>query len=176
MLSHRDGFESQTLGRLISHFQTLELSEPELSKFRSLVTQVQFQIDFREVEIAQRVVITIGNLIAAQTRRAKHIDRPAVFAAQKIEIGDVVICLSNQEGHAMLFAILASVLVSFKRLLKFAKAYEADRQIAQYRSDAFSILVFGDALIGFAVAGQRICKPVLAVVHIADIDFEPRQP
>ena len=121
-------------------------------------------------------MVSIANLIAAQSCGAQHVNCAAILTAQKVEIGDVVICLRDEQRHAVLLAMLARMLMGLKRFVKMPETDEANRKIAEHRRDAFAVSVLDHAIVSTAVTCQRICEPVLTMDHIPSIDLETRQP
>src|SRR5690348_10089914 len=97
LLTHGYRFKGQTLRRFISHLQSFKFSKTKPGKFGGFCTQVQLEIEFGQIHVAQTIVVSIANLVAPQTSRAEHVNRLAVLTAQEVQICDVVIRLCDQE-------------------------------------------------------------------------------
>jgi len=54
--------------------------------------------------MAKSKMIGVACHFAGAPRGKKHFDRPAVFAAEVVQVGDVVVGLIAQQRHAVLLA------------------------------------------------------------------------
>ena len=75
----------------------------------------------------------------------------------------------------MLCAKGTSSLVSCQGARKVVQADQADRHVAEHDGNTFHIFVRNQALVGALVVSDGFLKPILAVVDIADIDFQSRE-
>lgn len=112
------------------------------------------------------MVIVVGNALALHAGGTKHVDGPAVLAAQIIKICDVVIGQDHQPGHVVSMAKLARLAISLQRFGKLTQTDETDRKIAQRHRDAFVVLARQQYAVCALVALQRLRKPVLTVIHV----------
>ena len=110
-LTEGHGFVRHALRSLVSHPQFLKEHIAFMGCFPGFLAQVQFQVDFREVKMAESEVILVARFSAAAPRRVEHFNRPAVFPAKIVEVSNVVIGLSAQKGELVFIAERASLLV-----------------------------------------------------------------
>ena len=129
LLAQRHGFEGQRLRLLVSHAETLKFGIRFACKVPRLGAQIQVEIKFGEIKIAERVMVAVADLVARHARRAEHVNRAAVFAAEEIQVCDVVVGLRNQAWHAVFLADLPRFLIGSQRLREFPHADQAHRQV-----------------------------------------------
>ena len=111
------------------------------SQLPSFRVQVQVEINFRQVQIAQRQLVTVFCLFCARGGIAKHLDGTAKLSPQKIQIGDVVVGIRDQDRHAFLLAVLARDPVELQCLGKIIQADVAQRQVAEHSRQTFCVIV-----------------------------------
>src|SRR5580704_15421733 len=130
LLAGGDGGEGQTFGALISHVQFLEALIALSRKFGGVCTEVQFEIEFRQVEVAQRKVVRVTYFRTRLPCGAQHFDGFAVFTPLVVQVGNVVVRLRYEQWHPVLLAELASLPISLNRLGKSIQADITRRQVA----------------------------------------------
>ena len=143
------------------------------SQLPSFRVQVQVEINFRQVQIAQRQLVTVFCLFCARGGIAKHLDGTAKLSPQKIQIGDVVVGIRDQDRHAFLLAVLARDPVELQCLGKIIQADIAQRQVAEHSRQTFGIIVPQQFLVGAPVKLHRFGEPILPVVDVPNINFQP---
>ena len=114
LLAGGNGGEGQRLGSFVAKPELLKGFVSGRRKFGRFCAQVEFEIDLSKIEIAQRHLVRIACFLCVGGGIAKHLDRASILAAKKMEISDVVICISNENRHAFLFAVLAGLLMEFQ--------------------------------------------------------------
>src|ERR1700730_4211216 len=93
LLAGGDGGEGQTFGALISHAQFLEALIALSREFGGVCTEVQFEIEFRQVEVTQRKVVRVIYFRTRLPCSPQHFDSFAVFTPLVVEVGNVVVRL-----------------------------------------------------------------------------------
>ena len=144
------------------------------SQFPSFRVQVQIEINFRQVQIAKRQLVAVFCLFRARGGIAKHMDGTAKLASQKIQVGDIVVGIRDQDRHAFLLAVLARDPVEFQCLGKVIQADVAQRQVAEYGRQTFCVIVLQQFLVRTLVKFYSFREPILPVVNVPDINFQPR--
>src|SRR5215467_3919061 len=117
-------------------------------------------------------MIGVSNSFTSTPCGIKGLDRAAVFAAEVIQISDVVIRLSDQQRHVMLSAKRTRPLISGQSPRKVVQTDQAHRHVAENDRDSLHILVSQHALVSTLIMSDGFLKAVLAVIDIADIDFQ----
>ena len=138
--------------------------------------EVQFEIEFRQIKVAQGQVIGVVYLFCRQARGAQHFDGLAVLAALEMEISNVVVSLGNQQRHSVLCTKPAGLTVGIHRLREGMQADVAGGHVAEDGGDSFRIFLIQQPAISAFIAGLGIVESVLAVVDVADIDIQPGEP
>src|SRR5580704_2966184 len=106
------------------------------------------------------------------TGGSKHLDRTAVFAAQIVEIGNVVVALGDKKRHPVLDEHRSSALIGGKRARKVIQGDEAYSHVVKRDSEPFGIAVRQQHLVGAFVTSEALFKSVLPVINISHIDFD----
>ena len=145
-----------------------------MRRFFRLHAQIQFQINFRDVQIAQRQHVRVPVFLALLPRGPQHLDRPAVFAAQIVKVGDVVIALGHQQRHAVLDAHFARPLISRQGPRKIIQRNQAHRHVVQRHRQPLRIAKRQQHFVRALVARQPFLKTVLPVVNVPHIDLNVR--
>jgi len=103
LLAIGDRFVCQRFRGLITHAQFFEPQKTFLRHLPRFFAQVQLEVNLRKVEMAECEMISIA--VTSQARRVakKHFDGAAVFAAEVVQVGDVVIRLIAQQRHSVAF-------------------------------------------------------------------------
>ena len=91
-----DGQVGQGLGRFVPHTELPEGRQGAARQMGALFAEVQLQVHFGLVEIAQAFAIGVAELVAMFAGGLVHGDGARVFAAQVEEVGDVVIRAGRQ--------------------------------------------------------------------------------
>ena len=175
LLAERNGEVGKRFGALIAHFELLELRKCPLGGLGCFFTEVQFQVDFREVEVTEGVMVGIAHFFADLASGPQHFDAPVVFSPEIEQISDVVVRLRNGERHIVFLAKGACALVSGKSSVEIIKTDEANRDVMQGSCNSFEVLVGQQALQRALVAGERLGKTVLTVENVSNIDLQARQ-
>ena len=175
LLAISDGFVREGLRGLVTHVQFLKAAKSFVRHFARLLAQVQLEVDVGEVEVAKSEMIRIADGLAGAASRIERLDCAAVFPAQVVQVGNVVVGLRDQQGHAVLFADRAGSPVGGECPGKVVQADEADGHVAENHSHGLVVLVRRKALIGPLVMREGFLESILAVIDVADVDFEPRQ-
>ena len=175
-LSHSSSQVGQALGVFISHAHGFKKSGALAGGLFRFLAQVEVQINFRKVHVAEREVVLIVVGVAGFAGVAQHVNGPAIFAAQIVEPGDVVVGLRDQHGHAMALAPFVGLLVARERAGKIVERDLAGGHVAQDSGDGFGVWLGKQLLIGTLIAGQGLSETILAMVDVADVDIQARQP
>ena len=143
-----------------------------MSGFLGFAAEIQFEIDFRKVQIAEREHVRIAIPFAFHAGGAQHFDRATVFAAEIVKVGDVVVALGHEQRHAVADAHLPSALVGGERAREIIQRNQADSHVVKRDGEAFGIAKRQQHLVGALVAGEALLETVLAVINVAEIDFD----
>ncbi len=92
-----------------------------------------------------------------------------------MEIGNVVISLRHEKRHVVLLAEGAGSLVGGQGARKIIQTDQADGHIAEDDSHSFGVLVWHQFCVSALVVRDGLFEPVLAVIDVADVDFQPGQ-
>src|SRR5262249_52172194 len=133
-------------------------------------------VDFRQIQAAKCDLIGIVGGLRALFGGAQHLDGPSVFSAQKVEIGNVVVGIGNQDRHALLFAVPTSLAVHLQRLRELVQVHVAEGKIAHDGRQSFGIVERNQLVVSALVTNQRVGEAVLAVIDVADVDIEAGEP
>ena len=126
--------------------------------------------------MTQREVIGISASLASASRRKQHLDRTAVFAAEVIQIGDVVVGLIAKPRQVIAYAKLSRLLITLQRSRKFVQADQAHGHVVQRHRHVFPIFVLGKRFVGALVIGDGLLETILPVKDVADVVIQARQP
>jgi len=69
-----------------------------MGDFPGFFTQIEFQVDVGEIQMAQRKMISIAGGFAGAPSSIEGLDGTAVLTAEVVEISDVVIRLGHEKG------------------------------------------------------------------------------
>src|ERR1700683_152279 len=120
-------------------------------------------------------MVGIADLFGIDASRSKHFNRPAILAPLVMKVSNVVVRLSYQHGHVVLGTELAGLLVRIQSFGKFTQTDVASSHVAEDRGNPLGILLRRQSLIRTLIASQSLCKSVLPVVDVADVDLETRE-
>ncbi len=171
-----DGRKRQRLGAFVAEAQFLEGVVGGASQFSCFAVQIQLEIKFGKIQIAQSQLIRVGGLLRADRSLAQHLDGAPEFTAQKIQVRDVVVGIRDQDRHAFLLTVLASLAMEIESLGEIVQADAAEREVAERSGNALRVVMLDQFLVGTLVEFHCLGKAVLPVIDISDIDFQPRQP
>ncbi len=175
LLTVSDSSVRQRFCRFVAHAQLFEARETFRGHFPGFFAQIQFEVNVRKIQIAKCLMVGVAGGLAGAPRRVELLDSDAVFAAEIMEVRDVVVGLRHQQRHAVLLAQLASLLVAIQRSGKIIQINQTHRQIAEDGGHCFAVFVGHQADVGALVVCDRFFEPVLAVIDVANVDFQPRQ-
>ncbi len=119
-------------------------------------------------------MIRIAVDFASPAGGQEHLNSPAVFAAGIVQVGNVVISLVAQEGHAVSLAQISRLLITIQRPGEIIQADEAHRHVVEAKSDSFPLPMFGKCLVGPFVVPEGFHKAVLAMKDVAHVVFQAR--
>ncbi len=108
-------------------------------------------------------------------RIAKHLDGAPQFPTQIVQVRDVVIGVGNQDGHALLLAMLAGDAMEFEGTGEIIQADVTEGQVAEHGGQAFGVVMLEKFVVGALVELDCLGETILAVVDVADVDVETRQ-
>jgi len=174
LLPARDSFVCQTFSYLIAHAELLEAQKGFAGHLPGFLTQGQLEIDLRQVHVAQCHVICIAAYFASAAGGVEHLNSTAVFAAEVVQVGDVVISLVAQQGHAVSLAQISRLLITIERPGEIIQADEAHRHVVEANGDSFPLPLFGKCLVGPFVVSEGFLKAVLAMKDVAHVVFQAR--
>ena len=163
------------LSCLVPHTEFFEAGKSLLGKLRSLFAQVELQIDFRLVQIAQRLVIAVAQFFALFARSSIQLNRSRRFAAQVVEISNVVVSLKYEQRHALLLAVGPGFLIGFQCPRKIIQADVADGQIAECDGSILRFALGTEFVKGTLIEFECLFKAILAIKDIAQVAIETRQ-
>src|SRR5262249_58859357 len=89
---------AQSLCRFIAHAEFFEPMEGVLRKLCCIPVKIQFQINLSQVELAQCCMIGVARSLRLFAGRSQSINRPPVLPSQVVQVGDVVLGLSDRQG------------------------------------------------------------------------------
>ncbi len=104
LLAVRDCFVCQRFCGFVAHAQLFKAQEAFVGHFPGLFAQVQLEVNFRKIEKAESEMVSVTRGLTGAPRGKEHFNCPAVFAAEVVQVGDVVVGLVAQQGHAVAFA------------------------------------------------------------------------
>src|SRR5258707_1947519 len=117
-------------------------------------------------------MISIAGYLAGAASSKKHFDGAAVFAAEVVQVGDVVIGLIAQQRHSIAFTQIPRFLVAVQRPRKIVQADEAHGHVMEGDGYAFPILILGESFIGDLIVRDGLLEPILTMKDVAYIVLE----
>jgi hypothetical protein len=120
-------------------------------------------------------MIGVAGDLTGTPRGKQHFDGPAVFAAEIVQVGDVVVGLIAQQRHAVALARFAGFLITLERAGKVIQADQAHRHVAKDDGDALGVFVRQQASVSALVVSDGFLETILAVKDVAEVDFKPRE-
>ncbi len=126
--------------------------------------------------MAKSQVVGIARQFTGASRREEHLNCPAVFAAEIIQISDVVIGLIAKPRHVVTHAQLARLLIALQRSGKIIQADQDHRHVMERDGDVFPIFMLAERLIRAFVARQSLFETILPVKNVSDVVLQARQP
>ena len=143
--------------------------------FQGLGAEIQLEIDFGKIEVAESQHVCVAIFFAFEPGGTEHFDGPAVFATKVVEVGDVVVGLGDQQCHTLLHAHFTGALVGGEGARKIVQGDQTNRHVVERDREAFGIPQRDQGFIGALVTSEAFLKAVLAVVDVAEIDFDVRE-
>src|SRR5713101_2674335 len=143
-----------------------------MGHFPRFFAQVQLEVNLRKVEMAESKMISVTSYLAGAPRGKKQFDCSAVFAAEVVQIGDVVVRLIAQQRHPVPLARFACFLITVQRPGKVIQANQAHRHVAQDDGDTLCVLIWQQAPISTLVMSNSFIETILPVKDITEVDFE----
>src|SRR5216683_2424805 len=122
--------------------------------------------------MAECEMISIAGYLAGAASSKKHFDGAAVFAAEVVQVGDVVIGLIAQQRHSIAFTQIPRFLVAIQRPRKIVQADEAHGHVMEGDGNAFPILILGESFIGDLVVRDGLLEAILTMKDVAYIVLE----
>src|SRR6266436_208378 len=122
--------------------------------------------------MAECEMISIAGYLAGAASSKKHFDGAAVFAAEVVQVGDVVIGLIAPQRHSVAFTEIPRFSITIQRPWKIVQAYEADGHVMEGDGNAFPILILGESFIGDLVMRDGLLEAILAMKDVAYIVIE----
>src|SRR5277367_2932796 len=117
-------------------------------------------------------MIGVVGYFAGATRSEEHFYRATVFAAEIVEIRDVVVGLIAKKGHVVANAEFTGSAIAIERLGKIVQADEAHGHVVEGDGGALPIFVMGERFVGTLVVEHGFFETVLAVEDVADVVVE----
>ena len=141
LLAVGDGFVGESFCGFVAHAEFFETKETLVGHFAGFFAEVELEIDFREVQMAEGKMIGVAGDFAGAARGEEHFDRATVFAAEIVEIGDVVVGLIAKEGHVVADAEFARFLVAVEGFGEIVEADEAHGHVVEGDGGALPVFV-----------------------------------
>src|SRR5260370_7584029 len=123
-----------------------------------------------------REVIGIASGFPGAPGGVECLDGAAVLAAKVVEIRNVVIRLGHEKRHVVLLAEGAGSLISGQGARKIIQTDQADSHVAEDNGDAFGVFVRHQFGVSALIVRDRFFEPVLPVLDVPDLDFQPTPP
>ncbi len=109
LLAVGDGFVGESFCGFVAHAEFFKAKEAFVGHFAGFFAEIQLEIDFREIEMAESEMIGVACYFAGAARGEEHFDGATVFAAEIVEVGDVVVGLVAKERHVVADAEFAGI-------------------------------------------------------------------
>ena len=165
------------LGGFVAHPELLEGVESPPRQVRAFLAQVQLEVHFRLVQVAQPLVIGVPQRVAVLARGAIELDGAGVLASQVIQIGDVVIGMGHQQRHVVALRVGPHFVIRLQRLVELVQADLAGGHVLQRDGHVLGLVAdAGKRRVGALVPFQGLFKAVLTVENVAHVGVQPRQP
>jgi len=175
LMSGGDGQVGDRFRRFIDQPQFLEAGERARRQCVCLVAEVQFQVDLRPIQIAERAVIRVASLLGLLLCGLIQLQRTRVLAAHVVEVRDVVIGLGDQKRHVVRLAISLRFAIGLERVVELIQADRAHRQVDQRRAHVLRPADLHQLLVRARVERARFLEAILAEKNVADVAVEARE-
>ena len=129
LMRGHDGKVGDRLRRFVDQPQLLEAGERARRPRVCFVAEVQFQVDLRLIQIAERAVIRVASLLGLLLGGSIQLQRARVLAAHVVEVRDVVIGLRDQKRHVVRLAVPLRFDIGLERVVELIQADRAHRQV-----------------------------------------------
>ncbi len=167
--------EGGRLRLLVAQLEPRERGPCLLGELGRLGGEIHFEIDLRQVEAAERLVVGVALLAAALDGGAVVLDGARVLAAVEVQIGEVVLGLQRRQRHAMPAAMGAHLGESRLGLGKVAEDDQAHRRVEERRGGRLRIAAVRAKETQRGLVGrQRLPVPVEPMQQVAEVAVEPR--
>ena len=165
----------ERLGRFVSQLEAVEQKVGALRQTGGVVGQVELEVDLGQVEVAQGLVVIVSGPYAVLARGLITPDGAGIFAAQKIQVGDVVVRLDHQTVEAFGQAIGAVLLINLERFLEMMEADVAGRDVAQANGGVLGAALAHKFLVRGAVPFEGLGPAILTGENIGEVVVEDGQ-
>src|SRR5258706_11443129 len=125
--------------------------------------------------MAQREAIHVAARFAGATRGEEHFNGAAVFAAEVIEIRNVVVGLVAKTRQVMTHAKVTGFLVALQRTREVVQVDQAHGHVVQRDSHVFPISKGGERFIGALVLSESLLKAILPMENVSDVVIQAGQ-
>ena len=173
--ARRDGEVGHRLRLFVHHPQCAELRARAFGEFGGFIAQVQFEIHLGAIQVAERAVIGVAHALAVLPSRAVQLQRPGIFTAQVVQVGDVVVGLRHEERHLVTVAIRPGGVVRLQRAGEIPEIDLTERHVAEHRRDVRRLADRGKLLVRAAIERQRLLEPILPGLDVGDVAVETSQ-
>ena len=170
------GLAHHGLGPFVVHPQRHEPHRRPPRQPGPLPAQVELQVHLGFVQVAQRLVVRVAQLMAQHARVTVDVDRSQVIPAQVIQVCDVVIGGRRHARQPGVLAALPRLVVGVQRLLEAPHADLHRGHVGDHRGHVPRVADPAQLLPRRLVGLQRLHVAVLAEQHVAAVAVQPRQP
>ena len=173
--ARRDREVGHRLRLFVRHPQCAELHARAFGELGGFIAQVQFEIHLGAIQVAERAVIGVAHALAVLTSRAIQLQRPRIFTAQIVQVGDVVVGLRDEERHLVAVAIRPRRVVGLQRAGEVTEIDLTEGHVAQDGRDVLRLADRGQLLVRAAIQRQRLVEPILPGHDVGDVAVETSQ-
>src|SRR6266849_7493833 len=125
--------------------------------------------------MAKREPVHVPADLTGAPSGAEHFDGPAVFAAEIIEIGNVVVGLVAQTWQIVADAKVARFLVAVQRAREIVQVDKAHGHVVQRDGNVLPISEGGERFTGALIVGERLFKTILAMKDVSNVVVQAGQ-
>src|ERR1700726_2991684 len=119
--------------------------------------------------MAQREAVHVATRFAGAPRGEKHFNGSAVFAAEIIEIRNVVVGLVAKARQVMTHAKITSFLVAVQRTREIVQVDQAHGHVVQRDSYVLPISEGRERFIGALILREGLLEAILPVEDVSDV-------
>ena len=135
------GLVGERLGRFVSNLHLLEQQESFFGNFLGFITEIQLNVDIRQVQIAERHEVGVGDFLGGRAGAREHFDGLAIIAAEIVEIGDVVIGDQVDERQIAGLQQHLGALIGFESTREIVHADETHGNVIERNGQFFGVSV-----------------------------------